>query len=108
MQNNFGISPRPELVAGSFQTRAKLLKVVNFSIENDPHRLVFIAHGIASTRRQINNGKTAVPESNVPLGPDAIIVGSPVPDRIRHGPDLLRIDRMLWIEMDLTYNAAHG
>lgn len=46
-------------------------------------------------------------QSNVPLGPDAIIVGPAMPDRIRHLPDLSRIDQMLWLEIELTYYAAH-
>ena len=47
-------------------------------------------------------------QADVAIGPDAIVVRPPVPNRIRHGADLPRIDGVLRVEMDLTYNAAHG
>src|SRR5215470_19276699 len=60
MDDRFGVTVRAELMSRRNQLRAQLLEVVNFAVKNDPNRLVLIAHGLMTGRREINNREAAV------------------------------------------------
>src|SRR5215467_8017175 len=59
MDDRFRIGLRLKPVTQVNQLLPQVLKVIDFAIEDEPDSLVFIAHGLMSRRRQVNNGKPA-------------------------------------------------
>jgi hypothetical protein len=60
MNDHFSIGVGAESVPGGNQLRAQFLEVINFAIEGNPDRLVFIAHGLMPGGREIDNRQPAV------------------------------------------------
>src|SRR5207247_11144322 len=71
MQNDFGVRLSTKPVTGFDELLSKFDKVVDFAIEDNPSRLIFIGHRLA-TAGKINNaqaikGKTDVAPAQLPV-----------------------------------------
>lgn len=85
---------------------AKLSKVVDLTVENQPNRLVFVAHGLPARRGKVDDREPAVAESNPRTGPHALIVRSSMADAFAHGSHHRLIDRSS-IVIDNSRNPTH-
>ena len=103
MDDGFGIAMGAKAMAGSFEPMSQLSVVVDFTIENDLYRTVFVAHRLA-TGVQIDDRQTAKtqPDAGVPrrveqmvgvlagrLDPKTFVVGSAMLDRVGHRSQLV-------------------
>ncbi len=71
-------------MAAVHQIRAKFTIVVDFSVENDPDGVVFIAERLMTTR-EIDDGKPAKAQAYVSGNVVAGVVRAAVDDGIGHG-----------------------
>ena len=60
VDDDFSIGMGTEGVSGGNQLSAQFLEVINFAVEGDPYGLIFIAHGLMSGGRKIDDGQPAV------------------------------------------------
>src|SRR3954467_5215291 len=60
MNNDFSVAVGTKSMPGGDQLRTQFLKVIDFAVESDPDGLIFIAHGLMSGGREVDDGKPAV------------------------------------------------
>ena len=82
---DFGISVAVEGVAGRLQLGAKLLEVVDLSVEDNRDLAVVARHGLGSSFGKIENRKTTEAKGNVVDDMLAAHIGTTVDDAIHHG-----------------------
>ena len=59
VDDGLGIAMGAKLVAGAFEPAAEVAEVVDFTVENDPDRAVFVREGLLPTCH-VDNGKPAM------------------------------------------------
>src|SRR4030095_8323864 len=60
MHNDFAVGSRFVPVTYLFDLGSKVLEVINFSVEGNPNRLVFIRNGLSSSNRKIDDAEPLV------------------------------------------------
>lgn len=63
---------------------SKLFVVVNFAVEYDPNRAVFVANRLMAMG-QINDAQAAAAKANAAVDVNTFVIGSPVADGLHHG-----------------------
>ncbi len=83
--DDFGVGTGCERVAFLFQCVAMFLEIVDLSVEDDPIT-IHISHGLVTERGEIDDGKPAMSESDMPVGRDidAAIVRAAMSDGLVH------------------------
>src|SRR5687767_3388808 len=108
MNDHFGVAVGSEDMPEANQLGAKLLEVVDLSIEDDPDGGFRIGHRLMS-EGEIDDRQTSKAEPERALNQVALIVRAAMDDRRGHPADGLRVDRLVDVlEVKLTGNAAHG
>jgi hypothetical protein len=88
MNDGLGIAMSVELMAAPLKLCLQFAVVIDFSIEDNQHALIFVKHWLL-TARQINNGEAAHPQGNPIACPDTLVIWTPVPDDLTHLVDKL-------------------
>src|SRR5467141_3986989 len=98
MNDDFGVGMRAKTMSVrlALELTAQIGEVVDFAVEGDPHRPIFVAHGHVAIGREVENGKTAASQSDVsPIGemplPEPRVVGTAVCLHVRHPDECLRV-----------------
>jgi hypothetical protein len=93
-----GHEPRPEIA-----------KVVDLSVERDPHRAVFVGHRLVGDRRQVDDAQTAEPQPHAAAVADKqpFVVGTTVHQAIAHRDQRLPAHGSAGLERQFTADAAH-
>src|SRR3990170_6818767 len=87
MNNHFGVRIRCESMPALLQLFPQFLKVINLSVEDEPHGAVFIGQGRAGAGGKINNGEASLSKANVWRRVYAFVIRTTVHDTIAHRPD---------------------
>ena len=89
MNQHLGIGGGAEDVALLEQPVALLQfgEVVDLAVEDDPHRAVFIGHGLVAVGGRIDDRKPPVAQRGGVIGVAARIVRAAVRDRARHAAE---------------------
>src|SRR3954454_22777649 len=84
VQNDLGISSGPEPMPCSFEGPAQGFEIVDFAVEYDPTRAIFVLERLVSRRRQIDDRQTPKQQRHVTSLVDKRpgIVWTPVDKRI--------------------------
>src|SRR6266478_7558333 len=98
MNYDFGVGVRTKTmgVGFAFELTPQIGEVVDFAVVGDPHRPIFVAHGHVAIGGEVEDGKTAAPQSDVsPIGetplPEPGVVGTAVCLHVRHPDERLRV-----------------
>jgi hypothetical protein len=62
----------------------QVTEVVHLAIEDDLHRAILIAHGLAPERRQINHRQPPVAKANLVIMPGSAVIGTTMCQHISH------------------------
>src|SRR5689334_12117265 len=93
-----------KLVTPMLQTTTDLLVIVDFSVEDSPHSLVFVRYWLGSRWRKIENTKTSMYKPGVFPQLKSVTIGTTV----THGQKgITRIDLSLWKISEPPGNTAH-
>src|SRR5262249_36953708 len=76
------------------QVAPKLLIVVNFPVEDDPDRAIFIAHRLMAGR-EVNDAEPSHPDPGAPIHINAVIVRPAMADPVTHRSDALFVSGLL-------------
>src|SRR5215471_1643511 len=88
------------------QFRSQLLEIVNFAVEHDGNRAVFVKHGLL-TVSDIDNRKTPVPKPAAGAQIEPFTVGATMGDCVAHALKQRAIDRRGARQVKDPDNAAH-
>jgi len=83
MNNDFGVGVRAEAMAATFEIGAKVGKVVDLAVENDPGAAVFVEDGLVAAG-EVDNAEAAHAETGAVGNVKSLIVGSAVHDLLAH------------------------
>ena len=67
------------------------MEIVDLSIKGDPQSPIFVGHRLTTTFSQVDDGKAAVAESGLSIGPEPIGVGPSVSHHITHATHQIRM-----------------
>jgi len=101
----------PMMSASSFELTANFRVIVDFSVENNPHRAIFVAHRLGGGFGKIDDGEPSMPETNAPVpgNPSARTVRSSMFHRIAHPIDqFFGDDEIRVLECKCPTDATHG
>src|SRR5262245_21482194 len=109
MHNYFGVGSRFEPVALLFELVSKFLEVIDFSVEGNPNRLVFISNGLSSPNRKIDDAEPFVAQPHrkpTDVSHDlARVIGTTVFQAITHRPQDFLINSSF--RANVSVNSAH-
>jgi hypothetical protein len=106
VNDDLGITAGAKMVPTLFQFPAKLAKVVDLSVEYDPHAAILIEDGLVPAS-QINDAKPAHAKAGAISYVYTFLVGSAVNDRLAHPVDDGVIDSRIVTAADNSCNSAH-
>src|SRR5712691_8643075 len=89
MNDRFGVSARTITMASRFKSRSQRFVIVDLAVESYPDAPIFVGHGIAARRREVDNSKPPVakPDCSIVAHVDARVVGSAMSHRVAHAHD---------------------
>jgi hypothetical protein len=85
----------------------QLREVIDFAVEDDPHRLLEVRHGLVTTFK-VDNRKPSKTKPYRTCDVEPFVVGSSVRQAIRHPHDILAEDRGSVAEIILSADSTHG
>src|SRR5262249_12090087 len=97
---------RAEAMTGGLQLRAQRLKVVELTVADEPERFVFVGDGLM-TAREIDDGKPAHADDGAAACVHALIVGTPMHDRVGRAAHGLQRTRRIASGMSQSDNSTH-
>src|SRR5437588_2633346 len=103
---NFGVGVGAEFVALFLQFSTLLLEIINFAIVGHDDATVETSHGHVAEWREIDDGETAIAESDGTLGPSAAIIRPAVNDAVSHATNDCLVDFFIF-ETDDAGDATH-
>src|SRR5262245_43738105 len=106
MDDHFGVATGSKAVSLALQISAQLLKVVDFAVENDLNRAVFIANRLI-TSAHIDDRQPAVHEPDTRLNDESLRVRAAVSDAITHGLKNGPLSRPGRVGIQDTGNSTH-
>ena len=104
MDQRFGIAVGSKPVPGANQIAAKLLIVIDFAVEHDPYRTVFIRNRLM-TGVEIDNAQAPHADRAIAIYVIAFVIRTAMPDRIAHRPDAGQVRRFM--PQKLSGDPAH-
>jgi hypothetical protein len=93
MKDYFGIGPGTELASERFKFRSEFPKVVYLSIVTDGILPILSDHWLMPSRREVNDGKTAVSEPDEAVRVKPLAIGPAIGNGIRHFSKVYRRNR---------------
>jgi hypothetical protein len=84
MNQRFGMATRAELVSAIDEFVTQLCVLVNFAVEHDPNRAIFVRNRLVACA-EVDNAETAHPDAAGTVGVDTFGIGSTVPNHVGHG-----------------------
>jgi hypothetical protein len=98
----------PRVTADTLELGAYLGVVVDFSVEDDLHRSVFVRHGLRSRRRKVDDAEAAVTEAYAAVrrNPQTGAIRPTVSEDIAHGGNGGTSDRRA-AKRKNTYDPTH-
>jgi hypothetical protein len=69
-----------------FELLAEMVMVVDFAVEDNPTRVVFVAEWLAASR-DVNDRKSPMPQCGLPISKDTAAVWTPMTQLVRHRPN---------------------
>jgi hypothetical protein len=106
MNNYFGIRMSCEDVATRFEVIPQLLKVIDFSVEYNADRTVFVVNRL-SPSRHVDDAEAPHAHSHIPLSQNAFVIRPAMHKGIGHPPHLIGRDSLTLAPDDARYS-AHG
>src|SRR5206468_1446476 len=106
VHDHFRVAARLEGVTERFELAAELREVVDFAIENDPHRRLAVRHRLMSAR-QVDDRQPAEAEADRSVDMVSLVVGATVHERAIHPPQAVRVDRSEVAEVVFAANPTH-
>src|SRR5262249_32201466 len=104
MHDDFGIGVGVKLVAAGDQFFAQFREIVDFAVEHDPDRLVFVVDGLVSAG-EVNDAEPAHAEPGSAAGVDALVVRPAVDDGAAHAPHGVGADGLAFPSDQPGYSA---
>ena len=110
MQQDFRVGAGAEAMSPGFEPPAGCLKIIQLAVEHQPDGFVFIGHGLAAGRREVNDGQTAEPQPDaVPVvGIKAVVIRPPMPQAVRLALQPLPVHRLPVLVVIDPAEATHG
>ena len=86
MHEDFGVAVGSKAVSLRLKFRAQFVVVVDLTVEDDMHRLIFIRHGLPTLGAKIDDRQSAMGESDATIlgDPCRTVIGSAMRHRIAH------------------------
>src|SRR5207249_52165 len=84
MHERLGVAVSLKLVTALLERFTDLPKVVDFTVEHNPHGLVFVVNGLMASLH-IDDREPPHPQANCAIHIEAIVVGASVTNRSIHG-----------------------
>jgi len=106
VDDDLRIASGSEDVPICFQLSPELLKIVDFTIEDDPNGFFLVRHGLVAARK-IDDREPSKTESERPCDIVALIIGTSMDKGVGHLLDVLTENRSLAPEIILSANTAH-
>jgi hypothetical protein len=106
MENDLGIRPSPESMPFGEEFRSQFRVVVDLSIEDDPHCLVFISYRLA-TSREIDDAESAHTQADGSRHIIALVIGPPVVHGPIHPFELVAVQLRAGIKEKYSANSTH-
>src|SRR5882757_6225628 len=107
MHDDLRIRVSTKSMPAAFQIGTQFPEIVDLPVENDPHLLVRIGHGLM-TSRQINDGKPSESQTYGTGHKIALIVRAAMGYRSSRSFDRFQLDPFLSNEVILTADSAHA
>src|SRR5271167_4971411 len=85
---------------------AEFAEVVDLSVEDDPHRAIFVEYRLASAR-QVNDAQAAHAEAGALLDEHTFIVGPAMDERLTHPANDVVVNPAVIACADDSCNSAH-
>src|SRR5437870_1907871 len=84
-----------------------LREIVNLTVKDDLHAAIFIRHGLAPFRAEIDYRKPTMAQRHTRTDIGALVVRSAVYERVAHSTDDARIDPFRRVVADYATDSAH-
>ncbi len=107
VNDDFGVRPGLEAVTALLELRAQLLEVVDFAVEDDPHRLFPVGHRLV-TAGEIDDRQATETQSEAARHQIPFVVRPAVRDGAGHRADHIRIDTITSSVVELSRDTTHG
>src|SRR2546425_9739713 len=91
MDDRLAIARRAEPMATCFERRTELAIVVDLAVAHDPHGAGLVLERLRAALH-VDDGKAAMPERGLPVGPPPLTVRTAVRDRGGHPADESGVD----------------
>src|SRR5216684_3123763 len=106
VDDDLSVAVRIEAVTAGFQFSAKLRKVVNLAVENNPDALVFIVDGLPPAG-EVNDAKPTDPKPYWAPRVNPLVVRTAMNDSLAHPTDLVGINEFVLPSNHSGYSAHH-
>ena len=106
VNDDFRVGVGGESVPAGLQIRAEIPIIVDLAVEHDPDRSVLVRERLMAPR-EVDDAEPPHPEAHRAVYIDAVIIRTPVGDRLAHRPDDARIDPLVTVFIELPGYAAH-
>jgi len=107
MDDDLGVAAGAEGVAGGHQLGAQLDVVEDLAVEDDPHRLVLVGHGLLP-RGQVDDREPGVGQAGVAVVVAPELVGATMEHRPHHVPERAHLGRTPPAQVHDPGDATHG
>ncbi len=84
VEKDFAVRVASQPVAFGLYQRCQTFKIVDFSVKHQPQGAVFVAHGLMSGRREINDAEPAVSQTDRGRDQDPFVIGASIGDCLTH------------------------
>jgi hypothetical protein len=88
VDDHFGVGRCIEAMTGGFQFRAKLAKIVDFPVEDDPHRPILVVNRLVPGG-QVDDAQAPHSERYTLVDQHSFVVRPAMPDHVAHAVDQL-------------------
>jgi hypothetical protein len=106
VHDDFCVGVCAEAVTERRELGSQLGEVANLSVEDDPHRRVFVGDGLTASG-EIDDAQTATSEADALIDVEAVSIGASMDERCRHRREESRINRLSGCEVELAGDATH-
>jgi hypothetical protein len=106
MDDDLGVGTGAEDMAAAGKFHHQRLEIVDFAVEDDAHRVVFVEQRLVAAG-DIDDRQAAMPEPDARRGEEPVAVGPAMRDRIGHAVKQVAVDRARAARVEDAGDAAH-
>src|ERR1700733_14939598 len=106
VNDDFRIRPGSKHMSEALEFALQLGKIIDFSIEDDPHRFLKVRHGLVATRK-VDDRKPSKTKPDRTRDVETFVIGPSVSQAVRHTHDILAKDRGSVAEVKLSADSTH-